>query len=160
MSRRSKSVSDRRRNGKAGESVASGGEAGADASDQALERIVTDTPTNQQQPDGLQNKELTVRHVNRLDVNEVFIDTISGLVFDGQTLRLDGAVTRLEVAPDQRSVVASKYTACRLVMSPNAAAELISKLQQVTTRVREATAQRAEQAKVAEAATPPSGAKI
>jgi hypothetical protein len=161
MFRRSKSVSEKRQNRKADTSGDAGGEAVAamTSSHQASERIVAETPTIQQQPGSQQNKGVSVRHVNRLDVNEVFIDTISGVVFDGQTLRVEGAVTRLEVAPDKRSVVASKYTACRLVLSPNAGAELINQLQQVTTRVREAAAQRAEQSKAVEAATPPSAAK-
>lgn len=159
---RSKLVSERRQNGKAGKRAHGGSKDvnAAVASHQRSERIVADTPSIQQQAGGQQNKGLSVRHVSRVDVNEVFVDTISSVVFDGQTLRLEGAVTRLEIAPDQRSVVASKYTACRLVMSPNAAAELINQLQQVTTRVREATAQGAKQAKAAPATTPPSDTKV
>jgi hypothetical protein len=90
-----------------------------------------------------------VKFVNRHDVAETFVDTITGVIFDGQTLRIDGAVTRVERADGQPTVVAAKYTACRIVLTPNAAAELISQLQQVTAKLRQVEAAKKEQAEAA-----------
>jgi hypothetical protein len=43
----------------------------------------------------------TIRYVDRPDVGETFADSITGLVFDGQTLRIEFSVTRVdEVKPD------------------------------------------------------------
>ena len=38
----------------------------------------------------------TIRYVDRADMAETFADSITGLVFDGQTLRIEFGVTRLD----------------------------------------------------------------
>ena len=43
-----------------------------------------------------QRQAATIRFVDRPDLAETFVDSVSGLVFDGQTLRIDFAVTRLD----------------------------------------------------------------
>ena len=47
---------------------------------------------------------ITVHHVDRPDTRETFADAIGGAYFDGQTLRIEFAVTRLDEAKaDHRS---------------------------------------------------------
>jgi len=56
---------------------------------------------------------------------------VSGLVFDGQTLRIDFAVTRLDEIKPNAPITGRRYAACRLVLPPAAAADLINRMQQI-----------------------------
>jgi hypothetical protein len=73
----------------------------------------------------------TIRYLDRPDVTETFADSITGLVFDGQTLRIEFSVTRVdEVKPDS-PITGRRYPASRIVLSPGAAIELITRMQQI-----------------------------
>jgi hypothetical protein len=73
----------------------------------------------------------TIRYLDRPDVTETFADSITGLVFDGQTLRIEFSVTRVdEVKPDS-PITGRRYPASRIVLSPGAAIELINRTQQI-----------------------------
>ena len=73
----------------------------------------------------------TSRYLDRPDVTETFADSITGLVFDGQTLRIEFSVTRVdEVKPDS-PITGRRYPASRIVLSPGAAIELINRTQQI-----------------------------
>ena len=73
----------------------------------------------------------TIRYLDRPDVAETFADSITGLVFDGQTLRIEFSVTRVdEVKPDS-PISGRRYPASRIVLSPGAAIELINRMQQI-----------------------------
>ncbi len=41
-------------------------------------------------------QQATIRYVDRADMAETFVDSITGLIFDGQTLRIEFGVTRLD----------------------------------------------------------------
>jgi hypothetical protein len=84
-----------------------------------------------------------VRYIDRPDVMETFADAISGLVFDGQTLRIEFAVTRLDEVKPNSPISGRRYPACRLALSPAAAVELINRMQQVGAALRQAAAARA-----------------
>lgn len=73
----------------------------------------------------------TIRLVDRPDLAETFVDSVSGLVFDGQTLRIDFAVTRLDEIKANTPVTGRRYPACRLVLPPAAAVDLINRMQQI-----------------------------
>ena len=73
----------------------------------------------------------TIRFVDRPDLAETFVDSVSGLVFDGQTLRIELAVTRLDEIKPNTPITGRRYPACRLVMPPAAAADLINRMQQI-----------------------------
>jgi hypothetical protein len=72
-----------------------------------------------------------IRLVDRPDLAETFVDSVSGLVFDGQTLRIDFAVTRLDEIKPNAPITGRRYPACRLVLPPAAAADLINRMQQI-----------------------------
>jgi hypothetical protein len=72
-----------------------------------------------------------IRLVDRPDLAETFADSVSGLVFDGQTLRIDFAVTRLDEIKPNAPITGRRYAACRLVLPPAAAADLINRMQQI-----------------------------
>ena len=80
----------------------------------------------------------TIRLVDRPDLAETFADSVSGLVFDGQTLRIDFALTRLDEIKPNAPITGRRYPACRLVLPPAAAADLINRMQQIAQALTEA----------------------
>jgi hypothetical protein len=83
-----------------------------------------DTATQQRQP-------ATIRYIDRPDVAETFADAISGLIFDGQSLRIEFAVTRLDEVKANSPISGRRYPTCRLVLPPAAAIDLINRMQQI-----------------------------
>jgi hypothetical protein len=73
----------------------------------------------------------TFRYVDRPDCEETFADSISALSFDGQTLRIEFAVSRLDETKPNTPMTGRRYPACRLVLPPAAAVDLMQKMQQV-----------------------------
>jgi hypothetical protein len=73
----------------------------------------------------------TIRYIDRPDIAETFADSVSGLVFDGQTLRIELAVTRLDELKPNSPLTGRRYPACRLALSPAAALDLINRMQQI-----------------------------
>ena len=80
----------------------------------------------------------TIRYIDRPDIPETFADSVSGLVFDGQTLRLEFAVTRLDEVKPNMPISGRRYPACRLVLAPGAAIDLINRMQQIGTALTQA----------------------
>lgn len=91
------------------------------------------------------------QYVDRPEVTETFADFVQRIQFDGQTLRLELCVSRLD---DQRSgsaVTGRRYPACRLVLSASAAVDLMNKMQQITAGLVKAGVLKAD---------PPAGTKL
>ena len=80
----------------------------------------------------------TIRYIDRPDVAETFADSVSGVVFDGQTLRIEFAVTRLDEVKPNSPITGRRYPACRLALSPAAALELINRMQQIANALTQA----------------------
>lgn len=89
------------------------------------------TEATSPEPPSAQRQAATIRLVDRPDLAETFVDSVSGLVFDGQTLRIDFAVTRLDEVKPNTPITGRRYPACRLVLPPTAAADLINRMQQI-----------------------------
>lgn len=85
----------------------------------------------------------TIRYVDRPDVSETFANSVSGLIFDGQSLRIEFAVTRLDEVKPNMPITGRRYPACRLVLPPAAAAELINRMQQIGAALTQAGVTRA-----------------
>ena len=64
-------------------------------------------------------------------MNETFADSITGLIFDGQTLRIELGVTRFDEMKPNAPISGRRYPACRLVLPPAAAVDLINRMQQI-----------------------------
>jgi hypothetical protein len=79
-----------------------------------------------------------IRYLDRADMAETFADSITGLTFDGQTLRIEFGVTRLDNIPANAPISGRRYPACRLVLPPTAAVDLINRMQQIATALRRA----------------------
>ena len=73
-----------------------------------------------------------ITYVDRPEVSETFVDTVERMSFDGQTLRIELCVTRMDDLRPSEAPTGKKYPACRLVLTPLAALDLMNKLQQLT----------------------------
>jgi hypothetical protein len=80
----------------------------------------------------------TIRYVDRADMAETFADSITGLIFDGQTLRVEFGVTRFDDVKPNTPVTGRRYPACRVVLPPAAAVELINRMQQIAAALTQA----------------------
>jgi len=73
----------------------------------------------------------TFRYVDRPELVETFADSITGMFFDGQSLRIEFAVSRVDEIKANAPITGRRYPACRLVLPPVAAMELINRMQQI-----------------------------
>jgi hypothetical protein len=80
----------------------------------------------------------TIRYVDQPEVAETFADSINGLMFDGQTLRIEFGVTRLDEVKQGSPISGRRYPACRVVLPPAAAVELINRMQQIAAALTQA----------------------
>lgn len=72
-----------------------------------------------------------IRFVDRPDLTETFADSIHGLSFDGQTMRIDFCTVRIDPPKEPEARTGRQYPVCRMVLTPNAALDLFGRLQQV-----------------------------
>src|SRR5215510_7463839 len=86
-----------------------------------------------------------LRYVDRPNLTETFADSLTGLVYDGQTLRIEFAVTALDEMKPNAPVTGRRFPACRLVLTPNAAVDLINRMQQVAAALTQAGILKAQQ---------------
>src|SRR5262249_53420340 len=85
----------------------------------------------------------SVRYVDRADMVETFAD--SGLIFDGQTLRIEFGVTRFDDVKPNVPITGRRYPACSLVLPPVAAVDLINRMQQIAAALTQAGVVKAAQ---------------
>ncbi len=79
-----------------------------------------------------------IRYVDRADMGETFANSITGLIFDGQTLRIELGVTRFDDVKANTPITGRRYPACRLVLPPAAAVDLINRMQQIAAALTQA----------------------
>jgi hypothetical protein len=72
----------------------------------------------------------TFRYIDRPDCAETFADSINGVFFDGQTMRIEFGITRMDEMKQNAPLTGRRYPAVRLVLPPAAAIELINRMQQ------------------------------
>jgi hypothetical protein len=86
------------------------------------------------------------QYVDRPEIAETFADFVHRIQFDGQTLRFEFCVTRIEDQPSGGGgPVGTRYPACRLVLSTVAAVDLMNKMQQITASLIKAGVLKADQ---------------
>jgi hypothetical protein len=85
----------------------------------------------------------TIRYLDRPEIAETFADSVTGVVFDGQTLRLEFAVTRLDEVKPNTPITGRRYPTCRVVLPPTAAIDLINRMQQIAAALTQAGVTRA-----------------
>jgi hypothetical protein len=72
-----------------------------------------------------------LRYVDRPECAETFADSINNVYFDGQSLRIEFGITRLDDMKPNAPITGRRLPAQRMVLTPMAAVELISRMQQV-----------------------------
>ena len=87
----------------------------------------------------------SIRYVDRADMVETFADSVTGLIFDGQTLRIEFGVTRFDDVKPNAPITGRRYPACRLVLPPIAAVDLINRMQQIAAALTQAGVVKAAQ---------------
>jgi hypothetical protein len=85
-----------------------------------------------------ERQQASIRYIDHADMTETFADSITGLMFDGQTLRIEFGVTRFDEVKPNTQVTGRRYPACRLVLPPAAAIELINRMQQIANALTQA----------------------
>jgi hypothetical protein len=96
----------------------------------------------------------SIRYVDRADMVETFADSVTGLIFDGQTLRIEFGVTRFDDVKPNAAITGRRYPACRLVLPPVAAVDLINRMQQTAAALTQAGVVKSQRP----AAAPPTSA--
>ena len=86
----------------------------------------------------VERQSASIRLVDRPEVAETFADAVTGVIFDGQTLRIELAVTRFDEVKPNTPITGRRYPACRIVLPPNAAVDLINRMQQIATALTQA----------------------
>jgi len=93
----------------------------ADQSQKAMEQ-------HEQAAEAPERPALTIRRADLPELAETFADSIDLTFFDGQTVRINFGVTRFDLAQQPGSVNAQRLPACRLVLTPDAAVELMNQI--------------------------------
>ncbi len=92
-----------------------------------------DAPT-----EGAQLPQVTLRYIDQPELAETFADSIGNLTFDGQSLRVEFTVTRMDEMKQSQPMTGRRYPACRLVLPPGAAVDLINRMQQIANALTQA----------------------
>jgi hypothetical protein len=96
----------------------------------------------------------TIRYVDQPECRETFADSINNVLFDGQTMRIEFGITRMDELKQGQQVSGRRYPACRLVLPVSAAIELINKMQQTANALQQAGLLKAAGVAVPEQKTP------
>ena len=110
----------------------------------------------EQNSDKSSQTQATFRYIDRPELVETFADSITSLLFDGQSLRIEFGVSRVDEMKPNVPPTGRRYPACRLVLTPMAAIELINRMQQVGSALTQAGL--VKQVHPSTTATPPASA--
>ncbi len=72
--------------------------------------------------------DIEYKYIDQIDVMETFCDHLQNMTFDGQTLRLEFAVSRLGEPTPSKTLKGKRYTVSRIVTTPQVALDLHNKL--------------------------------
>jgi hypothetical protein len=80
----------------------------------------------------------SIRYVDQPELGETFADSVNNVFFDGQTMRIEFGITRMDEMKQGQQLSGRRYPACRLVLPLNAAVDLINKMQQTAAALQQA----------------------
>jgi hypothetical protein len=89
-----------------------------------------DEPAKQPAGPATTRQPATFRYIDRPDCPEAFADSINSVFFDGQTMRIEFGITRMDEVKQNAPLTGRRYPAVRLVLPPGAAIDLINRMQQ------------------------------
>lgn len=76
-------------------------------------------------------KEPAFRYQDAPELMETFADSIGQCYFDGDSLRIEFLVSRLDAGAAAEQPTRTKRPACRIVLSPTGAVDLLNRCQQI-----------------------------
>ncbi len=79
--------------------------------------------------------QLQLAYVDRPEILETYVDSLWRVYFDGQTIRMDFAVHRLDDPQPQVPPTGKAFTAARIVMPVAAMVNMLNKLQDVVAQL-------------------------
>ena len=79
-----------------------------------------------------------LRYQDRADLFETFADSVGPWSFDGNTLRIEFMVTRLDEPKTGEARTGRQYPVCRLALTANGAIELLNQCRQLTAALEKA----------------------
>lgn len=97
----------------------------------------------------------SIRYVDQPECKETFADSIVSVFFDGQTMRIEFGITRMDDIKPGATMSGRRYPACRLVLPVNAAVDLINKMQQTGAALQQAGVVKTSPQKTEPASAPP-----
>jgi hypothetical protein len=97
-----------------------------------------ETTSGMRAPAAASGQVATLRYLDRADLAETFADCVTSLMFDGQTLRIELGVTRFDEMKTNTPISGRRYPACRIVLPPAAAVDLINRMQQIAAALAQA----------------------
>jgi len=80
----------------------------------------------------------TIRYIDRPECDEAFADSVNQVYFDGQSLRIEFGVTRLDDLKPNSPITGRRYPVRRMVLTPVAAVDLMNRMQQVAAALTQA----------------------
>ncbi len=97
---------------------------------------MAETEPREEQPQKVaEQPQVQLRQVDMPELKETFADSINSTFFDGQSLRINFGVTRFDQSSAAVATSATRYPACRLVLTPGAAIDLMNQMQQLLTKL-------------------------
>ncbi len=90
-----------------------------------------------------------IEYVDRPELTETYADSIQSVSFDGQSLKINFCVTRLDDIKQDQTPSGKRYPACRLVLPPAAAVDLINHMQRISAALTQAGVLKATPAQAA-----------
>lgn len=97
-----------------------------------------DSPANQNAGQNAGKQTATIRYIDQPECRETFADSVNNVFFDGQTMRIEFGVTRMDDMKQGEPLSGRRYPACRLVLPVGAAIDLINKMQQTANALQQA----------------------
>ena len=77
------------------------------------------------------------KYVDRPEVSEIFVDGYEMMFFDGTSLRLEFTIARYDQPKPPKTRTGQRHTACRLVLTPDAAVALYNSLSKLVAALEE-----------------------
>ena len=96
-----------------------------------LDEMAPNQSPDEQTPSSGKRENPIFRYVDRPECVETFADAINSMYFDGQSLRIEFGISRVDELKPDTAMTGRRYPACRLVLPPSAAIELVNRMQQV-----------------------------
>lgn len=83
-------------------------------------------------------REPTFTYQNDPTIGEAFADLMGQVYFDGQSLRLEFVVSRLDATARPDAPTGTRRTSARVVMTPGGAVDLMNRLNQLSAALEQA----------------------